>query len=222
MRLYRSAVLSLGLVVVGVAATGCGSDSQPKGKIGASKSSDGKDEAAQKSHSPSPSASKSSKRPDITLPKDFTIKFDWRKTGNKKKDQILSDSKGYIRALNQARADHDKKGPFRKYSTGRAEEIALDEIESHKKGKDGESATITGVDKYSLNGVFLQGHKKAVVTYCEDQSKTYAKLVDSGKVLKTESSSQSYLFYNTHLTRDANGVWRTDKLIVSKESKCKE
>ncbi|WP_406372278.1 hypothetical protein OG788_19140 [Streptomyces sp. NBC_00647] len=195
--------------------TACGGgDEKPKGndKIA------GADTGGETSASPEASATASAGRPKIELPSDLHYNFEWRKTGDKDKDAVLADGQLFIKATDQAIANQDALDPaYRFYSEGElaaATQKYVQRFVDHK-------ARTTGTYRFYSESVSLRGDGSAALTYCEDQGKAYNKYVKTGKVDKTPVTKNSYVFYNTVLKRNSDGVWVTQDMLSERaSSKC--
>ncbi|GGN28926.1 hypothetical protein [Streptomyces fuscichromogenes] len=155
-------------------------------------------------------------RPRITLPGDLSDTFESWKTGDTTKDAVLGDVARRIDATNYAIAQGDPELPALSfYYSGGALPDAMDWVESI--AKDGYS--ITGVNRYYNAKIDVFDSASAGVVYCEDQSKAFAKVRKSGKVIKTAVNNDSYVVYTTRLEKNKQGVWQTTKLTSQRGSK---
>ncbi|MFE4701993.1 hypothetical protein ACFRIC_33490 [Streptomyces sp. NPDC056738] len=193
--------------------TACGGgDDSPK----ANDKIAGADQGSTGSASPSTSASDKADRPDLTLPKDLSDKFENWSTGNAAKDAVLADVGRRVDATNYAIAEGNAELPaLGFYYSGTALADARDWVTSI--AKDGYS--ITGVNRYYNAKIDLIGSASAGVVYCEDQSKAFAKGRKTGKVIKTAVTSKSYVLYTTRLEKNGKGVWQTTKLTSQRADK---
>ncbi|MFJ5640657.1 hypothetical protein [Streptomyces sp. NPDC093223] len=165
--------------------------------------------------SASPSASAAG-RPEITLPSDLTDTFDGWTTGDPAKDAVLDDVARRVDVTNYAIAQGDPGLPALSfYYSGGALADAKDWVESI--AKDGYS--ITGTNRYYNAKIDVFNSSSAGVVYCEDQSKAFAKVRKTGKVLKTEVNDDAYVIYTTRVEKNKQGVWRTTKLTSERGSK---
>jgi hypothetical protein len=187
---------------------GGGSDSADK----IQPSGTGTPSATATSASPSATASDHVDRPSTTVPKDLTMVFDWPKTGDATKDAVLNDGEQYVRAYNRAAAAHNLKDPaYQFYSRDDALTYAHDQI----KVTTANGWAPTGYDRYYSPAVSKVSGDSATLSFCEDQTKTYSKVVKTGKVLLTSPSSQDFAQFNLLLFKDAaNGVWQSSKITV--------
>jgi hypothetical protein len=193
---------------------------------GSDKSSDDIKGADTGSSSPSPSASASDtanvNRPDVSVPKDLDLVFDFEKPSDPDSAAALEDAANYIRALNHGITKQDPEDPgFQFYSAGRAAQYANSLIKEYVDG----GWTLTGKDRYYQAETNTTGETKKVkmvrVTFCEDQSKVYGKEVKSGKIRYTKESLADYEKF-TILMALAQGspVWRAQQITV--EGKAQE
>ncbi|MDT9701883.1 hypothetical protein [Streptomyces sp. P17] len=95
--------------------------------------------------------------------------------------------------------------PLGFYNTGKALESSITFVQQYIDGGD----TWTGVSRYFDYKVTLSGADKVYVTYCSDESKSYIKNRKTGKVDKSPATADSYVLYNTSLTKNDKGVWQT-------------
>ncbi|GAB2443546.1 hypothetical protein [Streptomyces incanus] len=171
--------------------------------------------SASPSASPAPAAEG---RPKIELPADVTYTFEWKKTGDTDKDAVLSDAEQRIKAVDMAIAEqnplHDA---YRFYSEGTAaagSQKYIQEFVDHK-------ARTTGVTRFYNESVAIKADGTASLVYCEDQSKTFNKFLETGKTDVTSVSKDSYVVYAGTLRKSKDGVWVTERLISQRGSaKC--
>ncbi|MFJ7963320.1 hypothetical protein [Streptomyces sp. NPDC096324] len=206
----------LATIAVGASAvlvlTACGGDG---GKPKADDRGAGADIGGEASATPGASATAQSGRPRIELPADLHYTFEWRRTGDKDKDAVLADGELFIKATDQAIANQDVLDPaYRFYS---AEELAAATQKYVQRFVDHKART-TGTYRFYSESVTLQGDGAAALTYCEDQGKAYNKYVKTGKVDRTPVTKNSYIFYNTTLKRNADGVWVTQDMLSERGS----
>ncbi|MCT9006507.1 hypothetical protein [Streptomyces rhizosphaerihabitans] len=166
--------------------------------------------------SASPSASDTTSRPRITLPKDLSDRFENWRTGDGAKDAVLADVERRVDTTNYAITEGNAQLPaLGFYYTGTALADARDWVTSIV--KDGYS--ITGVNRYYNAKVDVFDSASAGVVYCEDQSKAFAKNRKSSKVYKTGVTDKSYVLYATRLEKNKQGVWQTTKLTSQRGHK---
>jgi hypothetical protein len=191
--------------------TGCGGgDDSPKGndRIAGRETGD--------KTSTSPSATDMASRPQITLPKDLSDRFENWKTGDAAKDVVLADVAWRVDTTNYAIAQGDAELPaLGFYYSGIALTDARDWVTSMT--KDGYS--ITGVNRYYDAKVDVFDSSSAGVVYCEDQSKAFAKDRRSSKIYKTGVTAKSYVLYSTRLKKNGQGVWQTTALTSQRGHK---
>jgi hypothetical protein len=209
------AALAASAALLLTACGGGGSDSADKARP----SDTGTPSATATSASPSATASDGVNRPSTALPKDLTMTFDWRTTGNVTKDAVLHDGRQYVQAFNRAAALNSLKDPaYQFYSRDQALTYARGQITDNIK----EGWAPTGLDRYDSAKVAVVSDTSATLTFCEDQSKNYSKELKTGKVLLTTPSIGDYYRYNLLLFKDpTNGVWQTSKITVLEAPSCK-
>jgi hypothetical protein len=176
--------------------------------------------------SPSASASGSAStdvdRPDVSLPKDLDLVFDFEKPSDQDSAAALDDAANYIRALNHGITKQDPADPaFQFYSSGQAAQYAHAQIKEYVDG----GWTLTGKDLYyqaeTSPGDKSEKVKTVNVTFCEDQSKVYGKEVKSEKVHRTKESLASFQKFTILMTSvKGNPVWRAQQVTV--EGKAEE
>ncbi|MEU6379989.1 hypothetical protein [Streptomyces sp. NPDC046909] len=180
------------------------------------------------SASASASASPAADRPDVSLPEDLDLVFDFEKPSDTDSAAALADAENYIRALNHGITEQNPDDPaFQYYSAGDAARYANSQIKEYVKG----GWTLTGTDRYYRAETSAAGDSKTVklvnVTFCEDQSKVFGKEVKSGKVLESENaegSAANYLKFSLVMaSAKSSPVWRAQQITVTeKATECKE
>jgi hypothetical protein len=195
----------------------CGSDDSSKDKSKDNDKIAGADTGTETSASPSPSDSAASAgRPKITFPSDAKNVFEYDKTGNASKDAALADSTLSTNSVDEAifegSADTRALG-F--YNGGKALSAYITYVQKYI--DDGE--TWVGETRYFNYKVTLSGDKKAYVTYCSDESKSYIKNKKTKKVDRSPATANAYVLYNTSLTKNADGVWQTTDIVSDRGNK---
>jgi hypothetical protein len=175
----------------------CGSDDSSKDKSKDNDKIAGADTGTETSASPSPSDSAASAgRPKITFPSDAKNVFEYDKTGNASKDAALADSTLSTNSVDEAIFE------------GSADTRALGFYNGGK-----------ALSAYITYKVTLSGDKKAYVTYCSDESKSYIKNKKTKKVDRSPATANAYVLYNTSLTKNADGVWQTTDIVSDRGNK---
>ncbi|MEU6031450.1 hypothetical protein ABZ825_31245 [Streptomyces tauricus] len=194
----------------------CGGDSNSEDK--ANDKIAGADTGDEKSASPSASASAAADRPKIELPSDLTYTFEWKKTGDKEKDAVLSDSEQSIKAVDLAIANQNALDePYLFYYEGEAAAGTEQFIQNYVKNK----ARTTGAYRFYDPTVSVSKDGTASLSYCEDQGKAYVMYLNPKKVKKTEVTAKSYVIYHTSLKKNEKGVWVIQKIVSqSGSAKC--
>ncbi|MEV0014135.1 hypothetical protein [Streptomyces tendae] len=189
--------------------TACGGeDSSPEDIKGA--------ETGASTSSPSASASGTAdvKRPDVSLPEDLKLVFDFEKPLDAEQAAALEDAANYIRALDHGIAQQDPNDPaYQFYSTGGAEKYAKSQIEAWVK----DGWTVTGDDRYFDASIDPMGEGKSVlVSFCRNQAKFYSKKVKTGKVNYTEENLDSYQKFSLLMSpSEASAtVWQARQIEV--------
>jgi len=200
--------------VLTLSACGSGDDSLGKGEGEIA----GAETSSEPSTAPRETAPAQPERPEIALPADVTYKFEWDKTGDPVKDAVLRDAEHRIRAVDMAIAEQDPvHKAYRFYSEGEAaagSEKYIQDFVDHK-------ARTTGVTRYYNESVNAKDGSTATLVYCEDQSKSFNKFLETGKVDVTSVSKDSYVLYASKLRENSKGVWVTERLVSERGSaKC--
>ncbi|GAA2541592.1 lipoprotein [Streptomyces levis] len=184
--------------------TACGSgggDGSSSDKIA------GADAAETPSASPSGSAPADGiDRPEIELPSDMKLVFEGRQTGDATKDAILADNERTVSTVWQAMALGDvKKSGMAFYYT----DDALAGVYQYAKGAIAKKTSWAGTLRYYDRQVTVFDKKSAALTYCVDESGADLKNRETNKLQGTKTTSDSYVFYNLGLKKNADGIWQT-------------
>ncbi|WP_159329398.1 hypothetical protein [Streptomyces tendae] len=173
-------------------------------------------ETGKSSSSPSASASGAAdvKRPDVSLPEDLKLVFDFEKPSDTEQAAALEDAANYIRALDHGIAQQDPNDPaYQFYSTGGAEKYAKSQIEAWVK----DGWTVTGDDRYFDASIDPVSEGKSVlVSFCRNQAKFYSKKVKTGKVNYTEENLDSYQKFSLLMSPSeaSEAVWQARQIEV--------
>lgn len=164
------------------------------------------------------------KRPDVSLPEDLKLVFDFEKPSDADATAALGDAANYIRALNHGITEQNAKDPaYGFYSAAGAARYAESQIREYVDG----GWTLTGEDRYYQAETSPVGEgekaKSILVTFCEDQSKAYGKEVKTGKVHRTEESLASYQKFSLLMAPQQDSpVWRAQQITVEgKATECR-
>ncbi|MBZ6193422.1 hypothetical protein KVH07_10835 [Streptomyces olivaceus] len=169
------------------------------------------------SSSPPPSRTADVNRPDVSLPKDLKLVFDFEKPSDADSAAALDDAANYIRALNHGITEQDAKDPaYGFYSAAGAARYAESQIQEYVDG----GWTLTGEDRYYQAGTSPTDEGESiVVTFCEDQSQAYGKEVKTGKVHRTEESPASYQKFSLLMApQEGSSVWHAQQITVEGKS----
>ncbi|MFA3873601.1 hypothetical protein ABS735_07915 [Streptomyces sp. MMCC 100] len=202
-----TATAAAALTVAALLLTGCGgSDSDDSGKDDIA----GADTGASASASPSPSASAGEDgvdRPEIKLPKDIVNVFEGGETGDPKKDAVLADNERRVNSIDEAIVVDAEKHPALEFYS---KDDALMSAATYIKSFYDNNRSFTGKTRYYEREVTFAKDGSATVTYCMDSTDTYPKDRKTGKVDRSvKASPNDYVFYNTRLEKNAEGVWQT-------------
>ncbi|EFL32703.1 lipoprotein [Streptomyces viridochromogenes DSM 40736] len=194
--------------------TACGSG-------GGDESSSDKIAGADSAETPSASASASASadgidRPEIKLPSDMKNVFEDRQTGDPQKDAILADNERAISTVDQAMAYGDmKKSGMAFYYT----DSALTGVYYYAKDNIARKTAWAGTLRYFDRQVRVFDKTSAAVTYCADESNANVKDLKTDKVNVVETSPDSYVYYNTSVRKNSDGVWQIWKLDEDRGAK---
>ncbi|MET8898910.1 hypothetical protein [Streptomyces sp. NPDC004538] len=167
----------------------------------------------------SPSASASSgaadvKRPDVSVPPDLKLVFDFAKPSDAGEAAALGDAANFIRALDHGIAQQDPNDPaYQFYSTGGAQKYAKSQIEAWVK----DGWTVTGEDRYFNADIESVGQgDSTLVTFCRNQAKFYSKKVKTGKVNYTDENLDSYQKFSLLMSPSeaSEAVWQARQIEV--------
>ncbi|WP_217140634.1 hypothetical protein [Streptomyces sp. AC627_RSS907] len=195
--------------------SGCGgSETEDSGKDKIA----GADTGASASASPSASSSADTvERPEIKLPKDIENVFEGGSTGDVKKDAVLADNERRVNSIDEAIVVDAAEHPALEfYSKGDALMSAATYVKSFYDN----DRSFTGKTRYYDREVTFAKDGSATVTYCVDGTATYPKDRKTGKVDRSVKASPSdYVFYNTRLEQNAEGVWQTTSVSSTEAAK---
>jgi hypothetical protein len=182
---------------------------------------DRKIEGAANGTSESPSASASpavAGGPRFDLPADVTVDIDGNLTSDKAKDAILRDHGYALTSMQEGYARRSPTPNFKRYWSGPAFTSYANDFSQYANA----GLTIAGRDHFYLREVKTYDAQRAIVTFCEDQSKAFDKEVKSGKVLRTAPDSGSFRFHRNTLNKNSKGDWQVTASEWTKGSeKCR-
>ncbi|MFD3576357.1 hypothetical protein [Streptomyces sp. NPDC058644] len=162
----------------------------------------------------SASPSKAPNQPDLTLPSDLDLSFDFAKPSDPKHAAALDSAQNYIRALNHGIVKQDAEDPaYKFYSTSDAAQYAKSQIQAWIKG----NWTPTGKDVYSKSQVSpVGGGKNVRATFCRNQAEYFSKKIKTGKTNRTDENLDSYQRFSLLMTPpDATSkVWQVRQIRV--------
>ncbi|MFI7242871.1 hypothetical protein [Streptomyces qinglanensis] len=194
-----------GLVLL--SACGGGDDGSGEGDIEGAK--DG-GKSASASASASASVSGDPDAPKFHFPKGFDVVFEGGMTGDPEKDEVLRDHEYATKAISLSYATGDPDLPVaNKYVQDAAGETFRYNLKKYRKS----GKVSTGTTRYYDRKVEL-GKKKAAVTFCESQRDAFAKMVDTGKVIRTEPSPSDFTSVKDILEK-RGGTW----VVISSSAK---
>jgi hypothetical protein len=145
--------------------------------------------------------------------------FEGQQTGDAVKDAILTDNERTVSTVWRAMAYGDlKKSGMALYYT----DNALVGVYHYAKGAIDKKTSWAGTLRYFDRQVTVFDKKSAALTYCVDESKADLKDRETNKLQGTETTPNSYVFYNLGLKKNKEGVWQTWDLTEDRGSqKCR-
>ncbi|MET7696931.1 MULTISPECIES: hypothetical protein [unclassified Streptomyces] len=166
------------------------------------------------SASASASGASGVKRPDVSVPKDLSLVFDFDKPSAADHAAALADAENYVRALDHGIAQQDANdAAYQFYSTGGAAKYAKSQIQAWVKG----GWTVYGTDRYFKADVAPVGDGKPVlVTFCRNQAKFFSKKIKTGTVNRTEENLDSYQKFSLLMSPSTTSsqVWQARQVDV--------
>lgn len=201
-RFSNAAALAIATALL---ASGCGGEDS-------STDSDDIKGAGKPSESPSSSSPipdpDDDERPDISLPKDLKLAFEWDEPAQKDEAAALDGAKNFIQAIAHGINEQDSENAGYKYYSAplkQAQGYAKDQIEQYIEG----GWTLAGTDRFSKPVVkFQKKGERASVTLCNNQSDLYGKEVDSGeKVEGSEDKPYSVYWISMVSVPEVDGLW---------------
>lgn len=183
---------------------GGGSDDSPDKIEGAGKSSD----------KPSTSPSAEDGSPDVSVPEDLKLIFDFSKPSDPKQAAAVDNAGNYIRALKHGIVQQDPNDPaYEYYSAAQAARYAKGQINTWVKG----GWVPTGTDRYfKSEATELGGGKAVLVTFCRNQAKSFSKDVKGGKIHYGKESLDSYQKFSVLMSPPKGDVkvWKAQTIEV--------
>lgn len=170
--------------------------------------------AGQGSDKPSTAPSTEDGSPDVSLPKDLKLVFDFSKPSDPKQAAAVGNAANYIRALKHGIVQQDENDPaYKHYSAAQAAKYANTQIKTWVKG----GWVPTGTDRYfKSEATELSDGKAVLVTFCRNQAKSFSKDIKGGKVHYGKESLDSYQKFSVLMSPpkgDAK-VWKAQTIQV--------
>ncbi|MGW7506243.1 hypothetical protein ACWGJ0_00675 [Streptomyces massasporeus] len=137
--------------------------------------------------------------------------FEDQRTGDATKDTILADNERTVSTVWRAMAYGDmKKSGMALYYT----DNALAGVYQYAKRAIDKKTSWAGTLRYYDRQVTLFDKESAALTYCKNR--------ETNKLQGTETTPNSYVFYNLGLKKNEDGVWQTWDLFEDRGSqKCR-
>ncbi|MEV8099301.1 hypothetical protein [Kitasatospora sp. NPDC085879] len=167
------------------------------------------------SAAPSPTATRPAGAPEVTLPADLKVTVQFPATGDAAKDAVAQSLTYALRAYNGALAKSDPQDAAFKYAWDGMARSGMADMIGQLVGR---NQTVTGETRFYAPTITVTDADHAAATYCEDQSKGYAKDKASGRALTTTLSIRDFTEWNLGLEKSAQGVWRVTQARGEKGS----
>lgn len=148
--------------------------------------------------------------PQIKLPAD--VKVEITDPSGADSDPAVAGLKYAILALRDGYAQGSGTVPSMLHSYGMQAGLYWSKLISQFKG---EGKTITGTYRYYDLKVTRTSATSRAATYCEDQRQAYAKVIKTGKVLRTTPSKDDFFLNTVQLVED-KGVWKVNNVVWTK------
>ncbi|WP_225795850.1 hypothetical protein [Streptomyces aculeolatus] len=154
--------------------------------------------------------------PDVSLPKDVELVFDWDDASKPDETAAQRDAQNYLRSIFRGVTEQSNADPAAQfYARDQALTYAQDQVEQSLEA----GVTLTGTQRfYRLE---RETHATAVaLSFCANQSEMFSKEVGSGKVLRTEESDSSFLYYRVVMGAypGRDDVWQATNIEVETEA----
>ncbi|MGW2226497.1 hypothetical protein [Streptomyces formicae] len=202
--LSTAAVFAVGTALLLTACGGGGDDGSKDEIEGAGGGSD----------RPSASASADPAGPDVSVPKDLNLVFDFSAPSDPKQAKAVDNAANYIRALKHGIVRQDANDPaYRYYSGAQAAQYAKTQINAWIDG----GWVPTGTDRYfKSEATELSDGKAVLVTFCRNQAKSFSKDIKGGKVHYGKESLDSYQKFSVLMSppKGEDKIWKAQKIEV--------
>ncbi|MDT0346162.1 hypothetical protein [Streptomyces litchfieldiae] len=164
-------------------------------------------------------------RPEINLPEDVELVFDWETPADPDEATALSDAANYIRSIALGVVEQDPDHPiYQGYSTGAARDYARTQIGLWVDG----GWTMHGTDRFYAPEIRRPESGDTIgVEFCHDESQMLGKDAETGEALPpTEYEGDEHLYHYTIVMAPAPGVegfWQAQGVEVEEEAaQCRE
>ncbi|MFE7671511.1 hypothetical protein ACFU5N_04765 [Streptomyces albidoflavus] len=148
-------------------------------------------------------------RPEVKLPKDVELEFNWEKPSGAEEAAVLGDTQEYLRSVIFGITEQDPESSAYKFYSVPAGSGAAYAKEQIKSTVDA-GYSVTGVQRFSSAKVKLMKDSLASVTYCQNEDEFFNKEVNSGKTLKGDPDSSNTFHFQVVLEEamKVKGLWR--------------
>jgi hypothetical protein len=192
--------------------TACGGDSEPSDAIASASGPPPSSASA----SPSASALSGSGAPTFDLPDDIKVDFEGFTNSDATTNAVLVDTSHAMTATLEALASGEgASANVKRYWTGLPGAQLSDWIIGiHRKG-----TTITGTYHYYRPTVKPTSKTTVAVTFCEDQRKAFAKVIQTGEVKTTTPSLKDFNLWSLSMAKGTAGEWQVFRYVRTDEAK---
>lgn len=201
-------VASAFVAIAALLLTACGGEDQPKANDKIAGAEEG--ESGKKSPSPTADGADKIDRPEMKLPSDFKLTFDWSKPSDPDEAAALGDMQNYLTALNYGITEQDPESAAYKFYVvplESAHEYAKDQIQQYVDG----GWVLGGNLRYTAAKPTVdEKGGRVAISFCEDASKAYGKEVKTGKAIRTKKSDKDFTAYTIVMneSKSVKGLWQ--------------
>jgi hypothetical protein len=152
-----------------------------------------------------PTAPAGPKAPTFALPPDAKVEFEGFEDPDAAKQSVLRDVKNVIMTMQEAEGEGKGSTPnIKRYFTQLQGAKFSDDVIAYRK----QGLTITGTVKDYRPIVSFDAKDRAQVSYCEDESKAFDKVIATGQVRRTSPSLKDFSLWHMGLSKNAAGDWQ--------------
>ncbi|MYS24290.1 hypothetical protein GA0115240_16313 [Streptomyces sp. DvalAA-14] len=154
---------------------------------------------------PPPTTATGPAAPTFVLPSDAKVVFTGFDGSDAKTAPVLRDVKNIVMTMQEAEGEGKGSTPnIKRYFSGLQAATVSDTAINYRKS----GLTITGTLRDYRPTVAFDAADRAQVSYCEDESKAYDKVIATGQVRKTTPELRDFSLWRMGLVRNAAGDWQ--------------